>query len=97
MEAASTIEQRQAGRKGFLKRAQVIDGNTVLDCLIENMSVVGARLRFAHPTPLPEAFALRFPDGTSHAARRRWSRGTAAGDRIRRRRPHRGSRAAALG
>jgi hypothetical protein len=79
MEAASTIEQRQASRKGFLKRAQIIDGNTVLDCLIENMSLAGARLRFAHPTPLPEAFALRFPDGTSHAARRRWSRGTTVG------------------
>lgn len=28
---------------------------------------------------MPEAVELRFPDGTSHPARRRWSRGTAVG------------------
>src|SRR5918993_1823169 len=79
MEGTSTIEQRHDHRKGVLKRAQIIDGGSVLDCLVENMPPFGARLRFSRPTRLPDAFALRFPDGTSHAARRRWSRGTAVG------------------
>ncbi|HYI81608.1 MAG TPA: hypothetical protein VEX11_00175, partial [Acetobacteraceae bacterium] len=51
----------------------------MLDCIVENLSAIGAKLRFSTPTSLPEAFALRFPDGTSHAARRTWSRGATVG------------------
>ena len=72
-------EQRQDARKSFLKRAQVISGSTVLDCVVENLSVTGARLRFGVPLPVPETFALRFLDGASHPARRRWARGAAVG------------------
>ena len=79
MEQADTMEQRHDARKAFLKRAQIIDGGAVLDCVVENLSATGARLRLGAPTPLPEAFALRFNDGASHAARRRWSRGTTVG------------------
>ena len=79
MDHADPAEQRHGNRKGFLKRAQVIDGGAVFDCVVENMSASGAKLRFGNPTSLPAAFALRFPDGTSHAARRRWSLGTAVG------------------
>ncbi len=79
MEHAGTVEQRHGHRKGFLKRAQIVAGGGVVDCIVENMSDTGARVRLANPTPLPEAFALRFPDGASHAARRRWSFGTAVG------------------
>ena len=80
MGQADTAEQRQGHRKGVLKRAQVLlDGGAALDCIVENLSATGAKLRFSTPTPLPEAFALRFPDGTSHAARRTWSRGATVG------------------
>ncbi len=79
MDQTSTAEQRNDARKGFLKRAQIVAGGAVLDCVVENLSATGARLRLGNPTPLPEAFALRFPDGASHAARRRWSHGTAVG------------------
>ena len=79
MEQADTMEQRHDHRKTFLKRAQIIDGGAVLDCVVENLSATGARLRLGAPTPVPEAFALRFSDGAAHAASRRWSLGTAVG------------------
>ena len=72
-------EQRSDTRKSFLKRAQIIDGATVLDCVVENLSATGARLRFGVPIPVPATFVLRFLGGASHAARRRWARGTAVG------------------
>ena len=72
-------EQRHDARKSLLKRAQVINGSTVLDCVVENLSATGARLRFGVPLPVPDTFALRFPDGALHPARRRWARGTAVG------------------
>ena len=77
---ANTTEQRQNHRRGVLKRAHiVVDGAALLDCVVENLSHIGARLRVGTPKPLPKIFALRFPDGTSHVARRRWSRGTTVG------------------
>jgi hypothetical protein len=79
MEEAETTEQRQDTRKGFLKRAHIVVEGTVLDCVVENLSATGAKLRLGAPVALPETFALRFQDGASHVARRRWSRGTAVG------------------
>jgi PilZ domain len=79
MGQADTTEHRHDHRKSVLKRAQVVVDGAVLDCIVENLSETGAKLRFAHPAPLPEAFALRFTDGTSHAARRTWSRGATVG------------------
>jgi hypothetical protein len=80
MGRVEAIEQRHDPRKGFLKRALIVlDGGGVVDCVVENLSATGARLRLGNPRPLPEAFALRFHDGTSYAARRCWSRGTAVG------------------
>ena len=79
MEPTDMAEQRHDARKSFLKRAQIIDGRAALDCVVENLSATGARLRLGAPTALPDAFALRFHDGASHAARRRWSHGTAVG------------------
>jgi hypothetical protein len=72
-------DKRREGRKAFLKRAQVVFENAGIDCIVENMSGGGARVRFGSPVPLPEVVALRFHDGTSHPARRRWSWGEMAG------------------
>lgn len=72
-------DKRREARKAFLKRAQILFEGAGFDCIVENMSGGGARVRFASPTPLPEVLALRFHDGTSHAARRRWSHGELAG------------------
>ncbi len=79
MKQAEMTEQRHDHRKSFLKRAQIIDRGSVVECVVENLSATVAKLRLGVPMPLPETFALRFLDGTSHPARRRWSRGTAVG------------------
>jgi hypothetical protein len=72
-------DKRREGRKAFLKRAQVVFEGCGIDCIVENMSGAGARVRFGNPVALPEVFALRFHDGGSHPARRRWGRGEVAG------------------
>ncbi len=72
-------DKRREGRKAFLKRAQVVFDGAGIDCIVENMSDSGARVRFGSPVALPDVLALRFHDGTSHPARRRWARGAVAG------------------
>ncbi len=70
---AAPTEKRRESRKAFLKRAQVAFDGAAIDCIVENMSSTGARVRFANPMALPEVLALRFSDGTSYPAQRRWS------------------------
>ena len=81
--AAETLDdvedKRREGRKAFLKRAQVVFEGLGIDCVVENMSGCGARVRFNNPIALPEVLALRFNDGTSHPALRRWAHGEVAG------------------
>ncbi len=60
------VDKRGQGRKAVLKRAQVVFDNAAIDCIVENMSDSGARVRFGHPVALPEVVSLRFNDGTSH-------------------------------
>lgn len=79
MDRTGAAEQRHDARKSVLKRAHIVVEGGVLDCVVENLSTTGARVRLGAPAALPEALFLRFPDGASHAARRRWSRGTAVG------------------
>ncbi|MBD0271799.1 MAG: PilZ domain-containing protein [Acetobacteraceae bacterium] len=76
---AAPSDKRREGRKAFLKRAQVVFEGAGIDCIVENMSSGGARVRFGSPVALPDVLALRFHDGTSHPVRRRWGRGEVAG------------------
>ena len=77
--AEAAANKRGEGRKAVLKRAKVVFDSVCMDCIVENMSNAGARVRFGHPTPLPEVLELKFSDGTSHPALRRWARGEVAG------------------
>lgn len=79
---ASSLNKRSEPRNAVLKRAQAVFDGIGLDCIVENMSNGGARIRFGTPTVLPDLLALRFNDGTSHAAERRWAHGMAAGLRF---------------
>ena len=72
-------DKRRESRKASLKRAQVVFEGAGFDCIVENMSGSGARVRFNNPVALPEVLALRFNDGTSHPALRRWTHGEVAG------------------
>ncbi|GAA0584186.1 hypothetical protein GCM10009416_23260 [Craurococcus roseus] len=75
----AAADKRGEGRKAVLKRAQVVFNGVAIDCIVENMSTAGARIRFGNPIPLPQVFALRFHDGTAHPALRRWAHGEVAG------------------
>lgn len=77
--ADAAADKRGEGRKAVLKRAKVAFDGVGMDCIVENMSSGGARVRFGHPIPLPEVLELRFPDGTSHPVLRRWAHGEVAG------------------
>ena len=75
----AAAEKRGEGRKAVLKRAQVVFDGAAIDCIVENMSSGGARVRFGNPMPLPQTLALRFHDGAAHPAVRRWAHGDVAG------------------
>ena len=75
----AAADKRGEGRKAVLKRAQVVFDGAAIDCIVENMSNGGVRVRFGNPMPLPQALALRFHDGTAHPALRRWAHGEVAG------------------
>ncbi len=78
-DGAAPSDKRRERRKAFLKRAQVVFDGAAIDCILENMSNSGARVRFGNPIALPEALALRFHDGTSNPVRRCWAHGEVAG------------------
>ena len=77
--AGFPTDKRHEARKATLKRAQVVFDGAGMDCIVENMSNSGARVRFGNPIALPNVLALRFHDGTSHPARRCWGRGEVVG------------------
>jgi hypothetical protein len=70
---------RGVARRGVLWSAKVDAAGLVLDCIVLDISVRGARLRFGAPVALPDRIALRLRDGTRYEARRCWSRGAQVG------------------
>ena len=72
-------KKRREDRKAVLKRAQVVFEASSIDCIVENMSDGGARIRFGTPVLVPEVFALRFHDGATYPSRRCWARGSVVG------------------
>jgi PilZ domain len=55
-------ERRQAARTRVLKAAQLFLGQscTVIDCIVDDISMGGARLRIPSQPPLPKTFELSF-------------------------------------
>lgn len=72
-------EQRVIARQGVLWAAKLDTGSAVIDCIILDISMRGARLRFGAPVAVPERVTLRLRDGRRYEAWRRWSRGTQMG------------------
>jgi hypothetical protein len=77
-------EKRTDTRASVLKRAKITFGNpdqthSVIDCVVMNTSSSGIKARTTVPANIPEWVTLVFPDGPSHRARRRWTRGTEVG------------------
>lgn len=66
-------------RRSVLKGAKMLFSDSIVDCLVINISEVGARVRTAAIMPIPERITLRLSDGATFTAVRRWARGTETG------------------
>jgi hypothetical protein len=72
-------ERRRSTRQTVLKRANLIAGEQVYDCVVLDSSATGARVSTGSVVPLPDRIELRFPSGASLPAVIRWSRGAEIG------------------
>jgi hypothetical protein len=77
-----TEEKRIIRRQRVLKSGKIIfmDGNAVVDCIIRNLSVAGARLEVPTTVGLPQEFTLLDShSGRSYIAKVAWRRGEIMG------------------
>jgi hypothetical protein len=77
-----TDEKRIIRRQRVLKSGKIIfgDGASVVDCVIRNLTVAGARLEVPTTVGLPQEFTLLdVHSGKSRAAKVAWRRGATMG------------------
>jgi hypothetical protein len=67
--------RRRSPRASMLKRAQIVAGEAVYDCVVLDGSAEGARVQLEMPVPLPDQVELRFRGGVAAPARQRWGKG----------------------
>ena len=80
MEASiSDGDKRQAARQPVLKTAKVMFANSVVDCLVLDVSPTGVRVSTETYFAFPEAVTLEFRSGGVWRAVRRWQRGLETG------------------
>jgi hypothetical protein len=72
-------DKRFALRQTVFKSAKIVFGQSVIDCLVVNVSEAGVRLRIAMIMPIPERVTLEFSGGAVFSAVRRWARGLELG------------------
>lgn len=59
-------ERRKSGRSRVLKRAKLVLGSSsVLDCVVRNLTNVGARIEIPNTVSLPEKLDVTFDGGRS--------------------------------
>jgi PilZ domain len=73
------IERRRHKRVTLLQSATLLGGDRVIDCLIRDVSVSGARLDILQPPAPTEALVLDLADAGRLSGRIVWSRETQAG------------------
>jgi hypothetical protein len=71
--------RRKAARERVIRAAQMIFGNSVVDCIVLDVSGEGARVSTGAPVPVPPELILRFRSGAAYRARRRWTKGLQIG------------------
>ena len=80
------VEQRVRGRSGTFKRVKIVVGTaqspSIIDAFVVDESVDGFRVRTAVMISLPDWVTLRFPDGATFRANRRWAKGLEIGFQI---------------
>jgi hypothetical protein len=72
-------DQRAVKRQGVLKGAKIVFEDSVVDCVVLNLSDAGARVRTNAVVPIPDQVTLQFSGGAVYSATRRWSRGLESG------------------
>jgi hypothetical protein len=75
-------DKRIIRRQRVLKTGKIIfsDGNSVVDCVIRNLSVAGARLELSNTVSVPQEFTLLDAHaGRSYSAKVAWRRGETMG------------------
>jgi hypothetical protein len=73
------IERRRHKRVPLLHSATLHDGEQLIDCIIHDISVSGARLDVSQPPALPEALTLDIPEAGPLSGRIVWREGGQAG------------------
>jgi len=75
MDAQAHENRRRSPRTGMLKRAQILAGESVYDCVVLDGSAGGARVQLETPTALPDKVKIRFIGGIAAPALQRWGNG----------------------
>ncbi|PYB71424.1 MULTISPECIES: PilZ domain-containing protein [Rhizobium] len=67
-------ERRREPRLRALKagRAVLAGGRSTFDCMVRNLSPIGAKVVFESTADIPPRFSLRFQDGTAHDCAVKW-------------------------
>jgi len=77
--AVREVGKRGTARETVLKAAQIVFHNSVIDCVVLDISAEGARVRTAVVVTVPDQVTLRVRGGAVFPAHRRWARGTEIG------------------
>lgn len=72
-------DRRAAPREGVLRRARLLVGDAVHDCIMLDSSEGGARVRLGTLVSLPAKVELHMAGGARRTASPRWSRGMDVG------------------
>ena len=84
-EDAVSETKRISQRRKVLKEGKIVslDYNTVIDCIVKDVSETGARIKCIHQSAIPDEFRLLMPgDETIREARVMWRRGDLIGLRF---------------
>jgi hypothetical protein len=71
--------KRQKPRESVLQRGQLIFRDSVIDCVVLDISAEGARVRTAVVVQIPDRVTLKVRGGAVLPAVQRWARGTEIG------------------
>jgi hypothetical protein len=71
--------RRQEVRTGVIKGAKIVFGQSIIDCVVMDVSSTGARVRTDVVVAVPEQVVLRFSGGSGFVAQRQWALGTELG------------------
>ncbi len=71
--------KRQKPRESVLQRGQLVFHDSIIDCVVLDISAEGARVRTAVVVQIPDRVTLRVRGGAVLPAVQRWARGTEIG------------------